>query len=180
MDVEGLTIDKVREILRASEGIATQWPDSKAYVKDGRVQPSRVGHPIHDHLHSVSSAEDKTKFISMNDMVDALWQVLHSPAGVSTLRNLKTGQRRSIDSSTNRPFPFECEVPDPQGRPTKHRVKFSVAELIRAGWSQTNCVAIVEVRERSQVQHLQVHTFYPKYTKVELKKLLENVRTDSE
>jgi hypothetical protein len=51
------------------------------------------------------------------------------------------------------------EMPDAQGRPTIHKVKFSVAEQVRAGWSATNFVAVVEIRERSQVQHLQIHTF---------------------
>jgi hypothetical protein len=173
-----MTRDKVREILRASEGIPTQWPDSKAYVKNGRIQPSRAGHPLGDHLHSASPVEGKTKFISMNDMVDACWQLLLSPTGVSTLRSLQTGQRATISSSVGRLFPFECEVADAQGRPTTHKVKFSVAEQIRAGWSQTTCIAVVEVRERSQVQHLQIHTFYPKYTEMQLQKLLESVRVE--
>lgn len=178
MDVAGLTRDRVREILRASEGIPTERLDSKAYVKNGRVEPSKVGHPISAHLHSASPAEDKTKFISMNDMVDALWQLLHSPVGMSTLQLLKTGQRATISSSVGRLFPFECEMPDAQGRDTIHKVRFSIAEQVTAGWSQTTCVAVIEVRERAKVQHLQIHTFYPKYTKMELNRLLESVRAE--
>lgn len=102
MDVHNLTRDAVREILRASQGIPTQLPDSKAYVKDGRVQSSKMGHAISDHLHSASLAAGKTKFISLDDMVEALWQVLHSPPGVSTVKNLKTGQRDTIRSA------FKC------------------------------------------------------------------------
>lgn len=178
MEVYGLTIDKVREILRASEGIATQHSESKAYVKDGRVEPSKVGHAISDHLHSAGDAVGKTKFISMNDMAVALLQLLQSPEGVSILRGLKPGERRPISSPIGRLFPFECQVADPQGRPTKHKVRFSIAEEVQAGWSITNCVAIVEIRERSNVEYLQIHTFYPKYTKDEIKTLLASVRAE--
>jgi hypothetical protein len=118
-------------------------------------------------------------FISMNDMVEALWLCLRSPMGVSKLKNLKTGERDTIKSSVGRLFPFGCEVPDAQGRPTIHKVKFSIGEQVRAGWSATTCIAVVEIRERSQVQHLQIHTFYPKYTKMELKTLLESVRAEA-
>ena len=61
-----------------------------------------------------------------------------------------------------------------------HKVRFSTAEQVRVGWSQTACVAIVEVRERSNVQHLQVHTFYPKYAKADLNRLLADVRANNE
>jgi hypothetical protein len=117
-------------------------------------------------------------FISMNDMVEPAGNYCRGPASVSTLRGLKTGQREPIISSVGRLFPFECEMANAQGRPMTHKVKFSVAEQIKAGWSQTTCFALVEVRERSQVQHLQIHTFYPKYTAIELKKLLESVRSE--
>src|SRR4051795_12192666 len=133
MDVQNLTRDKVREILRTSEGINTQSLQFKARIKDGHLLPATVAHPISSHLHSASPLVDtsrKTLFISMDDMVEALWLVLHSAEGVSKLRNLKTGERDTINAVVGRPFPFECEVSDPQGRPIRHRIQFSVAELI--------------------------------------------------
>jgi len=177
MDVQGLTRDKVREILRASEGIPSQVSDARK-GDDGRLEAAKSGHAIGGHLHSASLAEDKTKFISFNDMVEALWLVLHSQEGVAKLRVLNTGHRATISVTLGRLFPFECELAGAQGR--THKVRFSTGEQVRAGWSQTACVAVVEARERANVQHLQVHTFYPKYARADLNRLLADIRATDE
>jgi hypothetical protein len=174
MEISGLTRDGVRQILRASEGIPSQISLAKAV--DGRVQTSTVGHPISSHLHSASLVEGKTKFLSMDDMVEALWQLLHTPTASPILQKLGVGSRATVRADVNTVFGFECELPDAQGRGTMHRVRFTPAEQRLAGRTKTTCVAVLEGRERAGRAHLQIHSFYPAVSPVEMSLLLQAVR----
>ncbi len=175
MDVRRLSRDEVRAILRASEGIPSQV--SLARIKNGHVSPAKVGHSITDHLHSAGFKEDKTKFLSMDDMVEALWQLLQIPTAAAIINGLAVGSRKSVRAEVSTLFGFECELPDPQGRGTKHHVKFTPAELRRAGRLKTTCVAVVEIRERAGKSHLQIHSFYPAMKSFEMESLLQAVRS---
>jgi hypothetical protein len=184
MDVSALTRDDVRDILRASEGIRSQL--FVARLANGRVSPPPVGHPITNHLHSAGLVDDKdktkrpkTKFRSMDDMVDALLATLRSPSNVVRLRDLKAGGRATVAADVFRLFDLEGEVPDPQGRPANVKVKFSPEELRRMGRTTTACIAVVEVRERAGVEHLQIHSFYPKVSQEEMSKMLLAIRSES-
>jgi hypothetical protein len=174
MDAATLTRDEVRQILRASEGIPS--PISSARVFGNQVTPARVGHPISNHLHSASLVEGKTKFLSMDDMVEALWQLLRTPTAQAALKNLAVGSRTTIRADVTTLFGFECELGDPQGRPTTHKVKFSPNEQRLAGLTRTSCVAVLENRERAGRVHLQVHTFYPAISPLDASSLLQAVR----
>jgi hypothetical protein len=176
MDVHGLERDDVRKILRASEGIPSQI--SSARIERGRVSPAKVGHPITGHLHSAGFEEKKTKFLSMDDMVEALWQLLQTPTAAVALKNLKVGGRATVRSDVGTLFGFECELPDPQGRGTIHHVKFTPNEQRRAGRTKTTCVAVIEGRERAGQAHLQIHSFYPAISPTEIWLLLQAVRKE--
>jgi hypothetical protein len=156
MEIRNLTREDVRQILRASEGIPSQI--SAARIVGGRVLPATVGHPIASHLHSAGFAENKTKFLSMDDMVEALWLLLQSPVAAN-IANLRVGERTTVRSDVTEVFGFECEVPDPQGRATVHHVRFTPQEQRSAGRWRTTCVAVVECRERAGRSHLQIHSF---------------------
>ena len=135
MEIRNLTRDDVRQILRVSEGVPSQI--SSARIVDGRVLPATVGHPIASHLHSAGFAENKTKFLSLDDMVEALWLLLQSPAAAN-ITKLRVGDRTTIRSDITAVFGFECEVPDPQGRPSVHHIRFTPQEQRNAGrWRTT-------------------------------------------
>jgi hypothetical protein len=174
MEIRNLTRDDVRQILRASEGIPSQI--SQAKIVNGRVSPATVGHPITSHLHSAGFAQNKTKFLSMEDMVEALWQLLQTATSAAVIANLKVGRRDTVKSEISTLFGFECEVPDPQGRGTVHHVRFTPEEQRRAGRWRTTCVAVVEGRERAGRSHLQIHSFYPAVSSAEVSSLLQAVR----
>jgi len=178
MEIRNLTRDDVRQILRASEGIPSQI--SSARIVGGRVLPAAVGHPIAGHLHSAGFAEHKTKFVSMDDMVEALWLLLQTPTAAANIANLKVGNRTTVRSEIAAVFGFECEVPDPQGRGTVHQVRFTPQEQRGVGRWRTTCVAVIEGRERAGRSHLQIHTFYPAIGTAELSSLLQAVRKNSE
>lgn len=175
MDASTLTRDELRQILRASEGIPSQT--SSARVLGDQVIPATVGHPISGHLHSASLVEGKTKFLSMDDMVEALWHLLRTPTAQAALKNLAAGSRTTVKADVTPLFGFECELRDPQGRPTTHKVKFSPNEQRLAGRIRTSCVAVLEGRERAGKVHLQVHSFYPAISSVDASALLQAVRT---
>ena len=174
MDVRSLSRDDVRAILRASEGIRSQV--SFARIEKGHVSPAKVGHSITMHLHSAGFTEDRTKFLSMDDMVEALWQLLQTPAA-AIINGLAVGKRASVKTEVSTLFGFECELQDPQGRATKHHVKFTPDEQRRAGRWKTICVAVVEIRERAGKAHLQIHSFYPAMKPSEIQMLLQSVRS---
>lgn len=179
LDLQSLSRDDVRDILRTSEGIRSQkWI---AQIKDGRVSPPPTGHPITSHLHSaerhdVEPETNKTKFLSMDDMVEALWQLLRTPVASEKIGTLVVGSRVKVTAEIGMLFGFECEVSDPQGRGTTHRVRFTREEQRQAGRSNTTCVAIVERRQRGHRSYLQIHTFYPKVLKSEAEALLAFIR----
>jgi hypothetical protein len=181
MDIRNLTRDDVRQILRASEGIPSQI--SAATIVNGRVSAARVGHPISSHLHSAEFAAPnadlvakKTKFLSMDDMVEAFWQLLQTSTAAAQISNLVAGQRTTVKTEVGSLFGFECEVPDPQGRGTVHRVRFTPEEQRRAGRWKTTCVAVVEIRERAGRPHLQIHSFYPAVSQSDVSQLLNAIR----
>ena len=184
MDVRKLTRGDVRQILRTSEGIRSQV--SLARIEQGRVSPARVGHPIAKHLHGGGPPEDAraevggntTKFLSMDDMVEALWQLLHVPAAVVALNNLRIGGRTTVRGEIGSLFGFECQLPDAQGRGTTRVVRFSSGEQRQGGRTATTCVAVIECRERAGQAHLQVHSFYPAVTPEEMSRLLHVVRSN--
>ena len=174
MEPRSFSRDDVRQILRASEGIPSQI--SAARIVNGRVSPATVGHPITSHLHSAGLTENKTKFLSMEDMVEALWQLLQTPTAAAAIANLGIGRRATVKAEVSTLFGFECEVPDPQGRGTVHPVRFTPEEQRRAGRWKTTCVAVVEGRERAGHSHLQIHSFYPAVSPAEVSSLLKTVR----
>jgi hypothetical protein len=178
MEFRNMTRDDVRQILRASEGIPSQI--SSARIVGGRLLSATVGHSIATHLHSAGFAENKTKFLSMNDMVEALWLLLHTPVAAETIANLRVGSRAIVRSEIAELFGFECEVRDPQGRGTVHHVRFTPQEQRSAGRWRTACVAVIEARERAGRSHLQIHTFYPSIATVELSALLRATRKNTE
>jgi len=169
-----LTRQDVQEILRASEGIPSQV--SSARVENGRVVPAATGHPVSSHLHSAGLVENKTKFLSMADMVEALWQLLQTPKATATLATLMVGTRATVRSEVPGLFGFECHLPDPQGRGTVHRVVFTPDEQRRAGRTKTTCVAVIEARQRADREHLQIHSFYPAITQTDAQAMLLAVR----
>jgi hypothetical protein len=149
-----------------------------ARIDNGKISPARLGHPLKHHLHSLASTENKTKFLSMDDMVDALLLLLKTPAAAAKIKALRVGARDSIRGAVPQLFGFECDaIPDPQGRSATHRVKFSRDEVLKSGRSVMTCVAVIEGRERAGTPHLQVHSFYPAFTPFELETLLHSVRT---
>ena len=178
MEIGNLTRDDIRQILRASEGIPSQI--SSARIVRGRVLPATVGHPIASHLHSAGFADNKTKFVSMDDMVEALWLLLRTPGAAANIASLRVGSRTTVRSEIAAVFSFECEIPDPQGRGTVHQVRFTPQEQRGAGRWRTTCVAVVEGRERAGRSHLQIHTFYPAISTAELSSLLQVVRNKTE
>lgn len=175
MDIKIRDRNHVREILRASEGIPTQL--HVARIENGRVSPAPTGHALTNHLHSVAFVDGKTKFLSLDDMVEALWLLLQMPSATAKLGALKMGSRDSIEGDVPRLFGVECEVRDPQGRPTTHRVKFTPDEQRRAGRWSTTCVAVVEGRERAGTSHLQIHSFFPRLTATSIQSLLQHIRS---
>lgn len=174
MNPLALTRDEVRQILKASNGIPSQVSSARA-VGD-RLIPASMGHPISSHLHSASLVDGKTKFLSMDDMVEALWLLLRTTAGQAALTKLKVGSRATIKCEVPALFGFECELRDPQGRPMTHKVKFSPSEQRLAGRSRTSCVAVLESRERTGRAYLQVHTFFPEMSSHDASLLLATVR----
>ena len=175
MDLQNPTRNDVRQILRASEGIPS-WV-SEARKIGGQLVPAKMGHPITNHLHSVRATKNKTKFVSMDDMVEAVWQVLNSPPGQAALRTLQPNMRPpEIVWELDRLLPVECEVPDPQGRPTTHQVTFTSDDQLRAGHRRTKCLVVIEGRERAGVTHLQVVTAYPAIDKLQIQHLLQSTR----
>jgi hypothetical protein len=178
MEIRNLTRDDVRQTLRASEGIPSQI--SSARIVGGRVLPATVGHPIASHLYSAGFADNKTKFLSMDDMVEAFWLLLQTPVAAANIANLSVGNRTTIRSEVATVFGFECDVPDPQGRGTVHHVRFTPQEQRGAGRWRTTCVAVVEGRERAGRPHLQIHSFYPAISTAELSALLQAVRKNTE
>jgi len=169
-----LTRQDVQEILHASEGIPSQV--SSARIENGGLLPATTGHPVSSHLHSAGLVENKTKFLSMADMAEALWQLLQTPAATATLAGLRIGSRATVKSEVTTLFGFECHLPDPQGRGTVHRVIFTPAELRKAGRARTTCVAIVEGRERAGREYLQIHSFYPAMSPTDAQALLLSIR----
>jgi hypothetical protein len=174
MDTAVLTRERLREILRASEGIPSQV--SQARIQGGKVIAARVGHPLSSHLHSVAITESKTKFLSFHDQVEALWLFVRVPGVALALKNMKIGDRISPQETVDRLFGIEAELPDPQGRPTRVKVKFTPEEQRNAGRMRTLCVGVLELRERAGQSHLQVHTFYPALSEAEGVVLLESTR----
>ena len=179
MNLLNLTRDNVREILRASEGI----PSS--------VGPRNMAHPLTNHLRSAGytrnlnvdgSPSNKTRFISMADMEEAVWQILQSPVGLAAVKGLKPGYRpNAIKWDLDRLLAFNCDVPDPQGRPNmRHSVTFTTHEQLRAGFGRTKCLLVIEGRERAGVTHIQVVTAYPSVEKDERQALLRSVRLNDE
>jgi hypothetical protein len=184
MDIHIRDRNHVREILRASEGIPSQI--GGAWInRDGSLSHAPMGHPLTRHLHSAdfvygSMAEiDKTKFRSLDDMVEALWMLLQTPLAESKIRALAIGSRDDeVVAEIPRLFSIECSVRDPQGRGTKHRVTFTPDEQRRWGRFTTRCKAVVEGRERAGKPHLHVHSFYPELTRLEARLLLNSIRSN--
>jgi hypothetical protein len=174
VNLTSLTRHDVQEILRASEGIPSQR--SSARIENGRLVPATTGHPVSSHLHSAGLVENKTKFMSMADMVEVLWQLLQTPAATATLATLRVGTRATVRSEVATLFGFECYLPDPQGRGTVQRVVFTPDEQRRAGRMKTTCVAVIEGRQRADREHLQVHSFYPAISPADAQALLLAVR----
>jgi hypothetical protein len=174
MEIKIRDRNHVREILRASEGIPTQI--HLARIESGRVSPAPIGHALANHLHSVSLVDGKTKFLSLDDMVEALWLLLQAPAATAKLGALKVGFRDTIEGDVPRLFAIQCEVRDPQGRPTIQRVKFTPEEQRLVGRSSTSCVAVVEGRERAGTSHLQIHSFFPRLTATGIQSLIHHLR----
>lgn len=189
MDTSRFTRDDVRQILRASEGIRSQI--RLARVVRGRVSPAPVAHTISKHLHSAGTAaghalqrsrrrSTTTKFLSMQDMVEAFWLMLQTPEAAAQVASLQNGGREDVSASIPSVFGVECEAWDPQGRGTVHRVRFTSHELRRAGRGLTACFTSLECRERAGRPHLQVHTFYPVLSEAEVSTILNAVRADTE
>jgi hypothetical protein len=118
----------------------------------------------------------------MSDMEEAVWQTLQSPTGLAGLRALRPGYRPdAIKCELDRLLPFNCDVPDPQGRPNVTRsVTFTTHEQLRAGFSRTTCVVVIEGRERAGVTHIQVVTAFPSVDNQRLQSLLRSVRLNDE
>lgn len=192
MDISHITKAHLPNIIRASEGMPPQeknelqrwldgrWPAGKPYA-------STPAHAMASHLHSRTLRDDKTKFLSFDDMVEALWATLQSRAAISALTPLLAGHRApEIEAHISRMFPFEADVDDvhgrrdEQGRILKRKVKFDVGEQARAGLSGTRCVLIAEARSRGTETHLQIVSFYPAHSRAELRRLMEFVRSDAE
>jgi hypothetical protein len=179
-ELRRLTREDVRQILRASEGIRSQ--DSTALRKEGGVSPARTGHAISSHLHSaerhdVELPSNKTKFLSLNDMAEALWQLLRTHEASVQVGALVARSRATVRAQIGDLFGLECQVPDPQGRGTFHRVRFTREEQRQAGLSKTTCVAIVERRQRGRARYFQIHTFYPEVSNAESEALLAFIRS---
>jgi hypothetical protein len=180
MDIQKFTRDDLRAILRASDGIRSQVSLVER-KSDGRLSPARTGHAIAWHVHSATLTEKpKTKFRSLDEMVEALWLVCQSRAAAAHVQNLIAGERRApLLVHVNEIFGFECQMQVRPESPTKRVVSFSSHERREAGHVTTACLAIFEGRERAGTVHLQVHTFYPKFEDIELNALLQSVRDRS-
>jgi hypothetical protein len=150
-----------------------------------------MGHPVTNHLHSAGytrnlnvdgSPPNKTRFISMADMEEAVWQTLQSPVGMAAVKSLRPGYRPdAIKWGLDRLLAFNCDVPDPQGRPyVTHSVTFRTHEQVLAGLGRTKCVLVIEGRERAGVTHIQVVTAYPSVEKHDIQALLRSVRLNDE
>jgi hypothetical protein len=179
MEIQKFTRDDLRAILRASEGIPSQVSSVQRNA-DGGLSPARTGHAISWHVHSASRTDEpKTKFRSLDEMVEALWLVCQSRAAAAHVQNLRAGERRPpLLLHVNEVFGFECEMEVRPGSP-KRVVSFSARERRDAGHATTPCLAIFEGRERAGTLHLQVHTFYPRFKTDELDALLQSVRSRS-
>jgi hypothetical protein len=167
----------VREILRASEGIPSQFHTRVELTPFGQATS---GHALTRHLHSVDEIKrhgNTTKFLSMDDMVDALWLALQTPAAGSLIKNLPVGEQKDIWADVPRVFGIECRVHGPQW-PQGRVVKFTERERRQAGYWNTSCVAVLEGRERAGRAHLQIHTFYPVLSQTIASSLLSTIRND--
>lgn len=181
MDIQIRDRNHVREILRASEGIPSQI--NSAWINsDGSLSHAPMGHPLTRHLHGgdfvygSAAVMDKTKFRSLDEMVEALWMLLQTPLALSTIRALAVGSRDKISGEIPRLFSIECDVRDLRGPGTRHRVTFTPDEQRHSGRLYTKCKAIVEGRERAGKPHLHIHSFYPELTPLEAMSLLQGIR----
>lgn len=167
MDISELDKSMMKGILKTSEGMPTQHGASKAKVKNGEVSPSRSGHPVSSHVSGASGVRGKTKFGSMDDAADALWETLNTREGRAKLQELDTGRRVRLRTQISANYSVEASL-DQHGK-----VRFSKHALRKAGIRKLSCVAILEVRSRAGRSYLHVHTFYPALNNNELSDLLK-------
>jgi hypothetical protein len=143
MNVSDLNPHLLKQILKTSEGFPAQ-------VTTG------IGHPIGAHVRGAAATEYKTQFCSLNDQVDALWMFLNTAEGGAALSALTPGTRQVAKGTIKQLFPIAVTIPGTGS------VRFTTQEQAAAGFSATNCVAVLEGRERAGRMHLHVQTFYPK------------------
>jgi len=169
MSLQNLDKVKLKLILKTSESFPTQYAPSQAKVVNGHLNPSRSGHPLGQHLRGVRTTIKKTKFCSLDDMAEALELLLQTPDGTTKLAQLQPGIRRSVNAQIYRTYDVEGEIDlhPPQ------RVKFTRADLARAGFNNMRCCAVIEARARGPEMYLHVQTFFPEFNAVELALLLE-------
>ena len=151
MDVRKLTRNEVRQILRASEDVRSQPP-----LEDGPA-----------------------KFLSREDMVEALWQLFQTPAVYLALNNLRAGGRVTVTGEIGSLFGFESRLPDAQRRGPTRVARFTSTEQRPHGRTSTTCVAVIERRGRAGQAPLQVHSFYPAVSREEMERL-HRVRSNPE
>ena len=155
----------LKQILQTGQGFPVQRTGATAQVKtdpaSGKksVSSKPVGHPISSHVRGADAIEGKTKFCSLDDQVEALWQLLNTSQGIQALRALGSGVRQTIDDQINGLFPVEAPVPGQRGART-----FTTSQQTSIGINRTRCVAVLEGRQRGSRLYLHVHTCYPKLT----------------
>ena len=180
MSLQNLDKEKLKLILRTSESFPTQFGPAQAEVIDRRqFRSSSFGHPLSQHLRGAQFRVDqlrvyqrtgrKTKFCSLDDMADALDMVLKTPDGRLSLQQLQPGNRQTVSVRIGNLFDVEGELAlnPPQ------KVKFSSADIAKAGFAFLKCCAVLEGRARGSELYLHVHTFFPEFNEVELTRLLE-------
>ena len=169
MILKDLDEEKLKLILKTSEGFPTQYGPSQARIVDGLISPSRSGHSLGRHIRGAQRTLGKTKFCSLDDMAKALAQVLKTPEGILALQQLQPDNRSTFRSYIKTGFPVEGEVDlnPPQ------KITFTRLDLETAGFNRTRCFVILEGRSRGSEAYLHVQTFYPEFNPDEITRLLD-------
>jgi hypothetical protein len=84
----------------------------------------------------------------MDDIVEALYQLVHTTNGASKITALLANKEDEIEEEIENLFGIHCQVPDPQGRDLLLPVTFTAEDLRAAGFQHTKCTAVVEGRPR--------------------------------